>query len=88
MPRAGRLINQNWVPGFVCYGVAIGSTEFVKDFLSEKVDTLIGEIDKVMDLLKGDNQSAWILLSTALSQQLDYSLALQYPSDILESANL
>ena len=88
MPRAGRLINQNWVPGFVCYGVAIGSTEFVKAFLSEKVDTLIGEIDKVMDLLKGDNQSAWILLSTALSQQLDYSLALQYPSDILESANL
>ena len=39
-----------------------------------------------MNLLKNDNQSAWVLLSTALSKQLDYALSLQYPSDILEAA--
>ena len=47
---------------------------------------LQGEVDTIMQLLKQDPQAAWVLLSTALSKQLDYSLSLQYPSDILEAA--
>ena len=88
MLRAGEFINGVWCPGFVCYGVAIGSDEFVKQFLMQKVESLSQETDKVMDLLEGDNQAAWIILSTALSQQLDYSLTLQYPSNVLEPAAL
>ena len=88
MKNAGVMVGQQWLPGFVCYGVAIGSVEYVKHILSDKVETLGKEIDKVMELLVEDNQSAWLLLSTALSQQLDYSLSLQYPSDILEAAEI
>ena len=39
-----------------------------------------------MHLLRHDSQAAWILLSTAMAHQLDYSLTLQYPSDMLECA--
>ena len=44
------------------------------------------EVDKVMKLLKDNHQAAWVLLSTSLSKQLDFSLTLQYPSDMLEPA--
>ena len=47
---------------------------------------LKGEVDSVMSVLQEDNQSAWVILSTALAHQLDYSLTLQYPSDMLEVA--
>ena len=86
MKRAGSLVNGEWCPGFLCYGVAIGSPTYVRNMLSEKVEVLKDEVDKVMGLLKNDNQAAWVLLSTSLSKQLDYSLTLQYPSDMLEPA--
>ena len=39
-----------------------------------------------MHLLRNDSQAAWVILSTAMAHQLDYSLTLQYPSDVLECA--
>ena len=39
-----------------------------------------------MKVLQNDNQSAWIMISTSLSKQMEYWLTLQYPSDILEAA--
>ena len=44
------------------------------------------EIDKMMHLLHRDSQAAWVILSTAMAHQLDYSLSLQYPTDMLECA--
>ena len=41
-----------------------------------------------MHLLRNDNQAAWVILSTAMAHQLDYSIMLQYPSDMLECATL
>ena len=89
MDRAGLQVGDRWLPGFRAYGVFIGSKEYVKFSLMEKVAGLGGlreEVDKVMEVLKEDSQAAWVLLSTSLSQQLDYSLSLQYPSDMLEAA--
>jgi hypothetical protein len=40
----------------------------------------------VMHLLRADSQAAWVILSTAMAHQLDYSLTLQYPSDMLACA--
>ena len=82
MPRAGIMVAGQWLPGFQCYGVAIGAPEYVHHVLGEKVAELSQDVDKVMDLLKADNQSAWVLLSTSFSQQLDYLLTLQYPHDM------
>ena len=86
MPPAGSLVGGVFWPGFLCYGVAIGSKQFVDHFLGQKVQQLSEEMDKVMSVLKDDCQAAWTLLSTSMSQQLDYSLTLQYPQDILPFA--
>ena len=67
-------------------GVEIGSDAFVKHKLAERVQEVIGQVDKVMDLLGNDPQAAWVLLSSAHAHQLDYSLTLQYPSDMLAGA--
>ena len=86
MPRAGVQVGNQWLAGFQCYGVAIGSPEYVEYTLGEKVEELCQDVDKVMDLLKDDLHAAWVLLSTSLSQQLDYLLTLQYPSDMMGPA--
>ena len=87
MASAGSLLNGVWFPGFLCYGVAIGSKGFVDHFLGSKIKQLSNEMDKVMEILKDDNQAAWVLLLTSLAHQLDYSLTLQYPRDIIPFAS-
>ena len=82
MPRAGVVVEEQWLAGFMCYGVAIGSPEYVEYILGEKVEELRGDVDKVMALLEDHHHAAWVLLSTSFSQQLDYLLTLQYPSDM------
>ena len=86
MPLAGVKVEAQWLPGFTCYGVEIGLDAYIRHRLGERGEELIGEVDRVMHLLRDDTQPAWVLLSTALSHQLDYSLTLQYPSDMLEVA--
>ena len=49
---------------------------------------LCDDADKTMTLLKDDHQTAWVMLSRSLSQQMDYLLTMQYPSDTLEAASL
>ena len=39
-----------------------------------------------MDLLCDDHQAAWCLISATIAHQLDYSISLQYPSDVKEAA--
>ena len=81
-------MGDQWLPGFTCYGVEIGSDAFVKHSLRARVQEVIDQVDKVMHLLRDDPQAAWVLLSTAHAHQLDYSLTLQYPSDMLEGAEM
>ena len=56
-----------WLTGFKCYGVYIGSKQFVQQSLSLKVDTLIAEVDKVVELL----EAVLSLLLASISQQFD-----------------
>ena len=77
-----------WLSGFRCYGVYIGSDTYVRHMLRKEAEQICSDIDKVMLLLRQDSQAAWILLSSAMAHQLDYSLTLQYPRDMLESARM
>ena len=63
------LINCNivWLTVFKCYGVYIGSKQFVQHCLSLKVDTLIAEVDKIVEL----PQAVLSLFSASISQQFD-----------------
>ena len=56
--------------------------------LRKQAEQICSEMDKVMQLLLKNSQAAWILMSTAMAHQLDYNLTLQYPGDMLESANM
>jgi hypothetical protein len=82
MPRAGVLVGDGWLPFFQCYRVDIGSREGVHHIFGEKVEEFGQDVANIVDLLQADNHTAWVLLSTSLSQQLDYLLTLQYPSII------
>ena len=89
MERAGCWDDHgNWLPGLRVYGVYVGSTDYVRFKLKMEATKICSEIDKVMHLLRNDLQSAWVILSSALVHQLDYTLTLQYPSDSLECAEL
>ena len=56
--------------------------------LEEEGKRICKEIDKMMHLLRADSHAAWVILSTAMAHQLDYSLTLQYPSDMEECASM
>ena len=84
LPLAGVMVDNVWHPGFTCYGVEIGSSGYIRHMLGERLSRLKEEVDNLMALLKDNNQAAWVVLSSSLAQTLDYSLTLQYPSDILE----
>ena len=88
MERAGAVAEEGggWLPGFRCYGVYIGSDAYVKHMLGKEAKRICDDIDKMMHLLRNDCQAAWVILSSAMAHQLDYSLTLQYPSDIKECA--
>ena len=86
MPLAGIEVDNVWHPGFTCYGVEIGSPGYIKHMLGERLSNIKNEVDNLMDLLKNQNQAAWVVLSSSLAQTLDYSLTLQYSSDVLEVA--
>ena len=89
MERAGTKDEEGrWLPGFRCYGVFIGSNDYVRHQLRKESTRICSDIDKVMHLLREDSQAAWVILSSAMVHQLDYSLTLQYPSDSLECAEM
>ena len=86
MPVAGEDVEGSWLPGFKCYGAYIGSNQYVKFKLGQKVEELISDIDTIIELLKEDSHAAWSMLSRILTQQFDYLQSLQYPSNIAEAA--
>ena len=89
MERAGTKDEEGrWLPGFRCYGAFIGSDDYVRQQLRKEATRICTDIDKVMHLLREDSQAAWVILSSAMVHQLDYSLTLQYPSDMLECARV
>ena len=84
MRRAGTMVAGQWVPGFMCYGIAVGKDEYVRQKLKEKVDEVVGVVEAVKGVLgpHKDRQALWTVLQCSLAQKLDWHLTLNYPSDI------
>ena len=65
----------------------MGTSEYVKQMLSDKVQEVKGEVVRVKDVLgEEDSQATWSILKCSLAQKLDWHLSLCYPSDIMEAA--
>ena len=43
-------------PGFVCYGIPVGSKEYVSHMLKEKAEEVAREVEEISDILGQDSQ--------------------------------
>ena len=84
---AGREIEGQWCPGYMCYGVPIMSAQFIRVVLMEKVKEIEAEVKKSSDILgEEDLQAEWKLLQCSTVHKLDWLLSLAFPSNIKEVA--
>ena len=49
-------------PGFLCYGVPVGVTEYTHSQLREKAEKIVTDARKVSELLARERQALWVSL--------------------------
>ena len=84
--RAGEELESVWEPGFLCYGVPIGSDKYVEYMLDCKIKEIADDITKIEETLTEHRQAMWNVLRSSLNQKLDYWLTLVYPSQMVKAA--
>ena len=86
MKRAGVATAGGFAPGFLCYGIPIGSPEYVSHMLEEKAQEVVREVEEITEILGKDSQALLVTLHRSLAHKMDYHLSLCYPSDIRPTA--
>lgn len=84
--KAGAMVMDEFQPGFLCYGVPIGTDEYVIAMLDLKMKELEDEVENMYNVLESSRQSMWAMLRSSISQRLDYWLTLVYPSQMKKAA--
>ena len=84
--KAGAMVDEEFQPGFLCYGVPIGTDKYVTAMLDLKMKELEDEVEKMYNVLESSRQSMWAMLRSSISQRLDYWLTLVYPSQTKKAA--
>ena len=84
--RAGTMVNGQFEPGYICYGIPVGSRAYVRHHLHLKVLEVAGEVEQVLETLEGEGQSIWTVARASTLMKLDYHISLCYPSDMVEAA--
>ena len=83
---AGSMVEGQFLPGFMCYGIPIGTSGYVKHHLSLKVQEVATEVQEIVKVLEGEGQAIWTIARSSTATKLDYHLSLCYPSDMAEAA--
>ena len=86
LARAGIVVNDNFEPGFLCYGVPVGTDAYVEYMLGQKMLDIAKSASYSAEVLDEERQSLWTILRLSLAQQLYYWLQLCYPSNIKAAA--
>ena len=84
--QAGIRVDGSWEPGFICYGVPIGSENYVVKMLSNKMDELEQQVEQIQTVLQNEKPALWAVLRSSFSHKLDYWLTLCYPSQVKGAA--
>ena len=84
--RAGQEVAGQWEPGMICYGVPVGTDNYVEQKLEEKISEVVSEVETVCEVLEEEHQALWTVLRSSISQKLDYWLTLVYPSQVFAAA--
>ena len=85
LKRAGEMIEGVWQSGMICYGVPIGSDQYVRHLLDIKVNELEGQAAVISKVLGDERQAMWAVLRSSVAHKLDYWCTLVYPS-LMEGA--
>ena len=81
------MVEGRFEPGFICYGIPMGSDAYVGKALWEKAaGRQPGDLEKVTSILAKDSQALWVTVHRSIAHKMDYHLSLCYPSDILPVA--
>ena len=65
----------------MCYGVPVGSPEFVTHKLREKAEEIIRDANKTREVLATDPQSLWTALRLSVQQRFQYLMQLRSLED-------
>ena len=71
--------------GFVCYGVPIGSKEYVHHKLQEKAQEVVKKVEEISNILGADSQAR---LHRSIALKMDYHLSLSLFIGYQTSASL
>ena len=69
---AGEQVDGTFEPGFLMYGVPVGSDAYCKDQLMKIAQGIVSDGQKTAELLSGERQSLWSALRCSISQRFDY----------------
>ena len=86
LTRAGTIVDGQFEPGFICYGIPVGSRAYVRHHLHLKVLDVTREVEQVFDTLEGEGQAIWTVARSSTLMKLDYHISLCYPSDMVEAS--
>ena len=86
MARAGRVVNGRWEPGFLVYGVPVGTDMYVEDMLNTKMDEIQSIAKRACEVLAGEVQTLWTVFRLSIMQQFDYWLQLVHPTQVRKAA--
>ena len=68
-------VEGSFAPGFICYGVPVGSDAFVADALQQKAAAIAAEAHRAVEVVGlRDRQALWACLRCSIAHQFDYWL--------------
>ena len=79
LPLAGEEVEETFQPGFLMYGVPVGTDEYCTHKLMEIARRIASDAQQTAQLLAGERQSLWTALRVSTSRRFDYWLQLAYP---------
>ena len=83
---AGVDFDEGWHPGFLCYGVPVGTDDYVTIMLDKKVEELVESSKRTCSLLENERQGLWTILRSSLQYQFEYWAMLVHPTQVLAAA--
>ena len=83
---AGTEVEGRFEPGYICYGIPVGTRPYVRHHLRLKVEQVAREVEEVCRVLEGEGQAIWSIARMSTAQKLDYHATLCYPEDMAEAA--
>ena len=87
-PRAGTMVDGEFLPGFLCYGIPVGTPGYVRHHLDVKVQGIGKEVQEIVKVLEEEGQAIWTIARASTAMKLDYHLSLCYPTDMEYAARM